>query len=427
MNTTETKKCNKCGKILSIENFRLLKGGSKELYHLGQCKECEYKKQREYVERKRQVILRDNIEILIKREYKEIIPERILDLAKTKILPIGTDEIFVNKMDCKNFWISNYGRGISYSTKDNTYRLLNGDYDKYKLLRYSVSKNVYVNGKWVLKKSQLYAAQAVVEEFIVNPDTQNNAFIWHRGNDKEDNYYRNLYPLNRDQYYAVKKYYYDNNDDAEEIIVNIMNNIKYKPDDWSKECMKPIICGMGYSGRKEVDVKSRAYLRWHDMLSRAYNKKFHQSQPQYKGCSVCKEWLNFCNFEKWYNAHYYEIENNKMDLDKDILFKGNHFYSDSTCVIVPHKINTLFLNARRKRGNLPIGVHYDSEKNKYRAMINYDCDLTKLGRFNTPEEAFACYKKKKEELIQNVAERYKDRIPYSAYKAMMDWNVAIDD
>ena len=33
------------------------------------------------------------------------------------------------------------------------------------------------------------------------------------------------------------------------------------------------------------------------MLVRCYNAKFHERQPQYKGCTVCEEWLNYSNFK----------------------------------------------------------------------------------------------------------------------------------
>ena len=68
-----------------------------------------------------------------------------------------------------------------------------------------------------------------------------------------------------------------------------------------------------------------------------------KSKPQYKECTVCQEWWNFCNFEKWYDEHYYEIEDEIMDLDKDILFKGNKEYGPNTCCVIPHYINTCLL------------------------------------------------------------------------------------
>ena len=66
-----TKVCNKCGRILPIEKFRLVKGQFYNPYYLSQCKECEAKYQRQYISKKKEVKFSDNLEILIERQYKE--------------------------------------------------------------------------------------------------------------------------------------------------------------------------------------------------------------------------------------------------------------------------------------------------------------------------------------------------------------------
>ena len=261
INTLEngtTKVCNKCGRILPIEKFRLVKGQFHNPYYLGQCKECEIKYQRQYISKKKEVKFSDRLEILIERKYKDIRPERILDISNTDIIPLGTDEIFVKLMDYKNAWLSNYGRAVRYS--DSKYNLLQGGCDSNGALFYCLKKNVFFDGKWIYKKDYLYAAKAVVEEFIVNPDKVNNVYTWHSGYDKQDHYYRNLYPLNQKQYMAVKNHFNKTGDDSEEFIIKVMNDIKYKPDNWSKRAMEPIMCGIGYHGLEGVDCTAESYL-----------------------------------------------------------------------------------------------------------------------------------------------------------------------
>lgn len=68
----ETKICKKCGRILPVDKFRLVKGQFHNPYYLENCKECEYKYQREYLEEKNRINLSDNIEMLIQRRYKDI-------------------------------------------------------------------------------------------------------------------------------------------------------------------------------------------------------------------------------------------------------------------------------------------------------------------------------------------------------------------
>lgn len=173
----DTKICKKCGRLLPIEKFRLVRGQFHDPYYLNQCKECEYKYQRQYLDEKNKIKFSDNLEILIQRQYKNIKKERILDISNMDIIPLGTDEIFVKLMDYKNLWLSNYGRVIRYSY--GKYNLLHGNYNNYGALYYSVQKNVFFDGKWIYKSAILYAAKAVVEEFIVNPDKANNIYIWH--------------------------------------------------------------------------------------------------------------------------------------------------------------------------------------------------------------------------------------------------------
>ena len=109
-------------------------------------------------------------------------------------------------------------------------------------------------------------------------------------------------------------------------------------------------------------------------------------------CIVCKEWYNYANFEKWYNENYYEIEDKKIQLDKDILKKGNKEYSPETCMFVQQRINSLFTKCNNARGELPIGVTYNKKMKKYETHLQKLNIHNSLGYYNTPEEAFQAYK-----------------------------------
>jgi hypothetical protein len=65
------------------------------------------------------------------------------------------------------------------------------------------------------------------------------------------------------------------------------------------------------------------YMYWEAMLRRCYSDKYHQRQPSYKDCRVCNEWHCFQNFAEWFNNNWYEVEGQRMHIDKDILVKGN--------------------------------------------------------------------------------------------------------
>ena len=164
------------------------------------------------------------------------------------------------------------------------------------------------------------------------------------------------------------------------------------------------------------------------MLERCYSKEKRYKNPTYEDCTVCKEWHNFQNFAKWYEENYYEIEGEKMCLDKDILVKGNKIYSPSTCILVPNRINVLFCKSDKVRGDLPIGVGLSNRiKNPYRAYCHDGEKYMALGNYNTPKEAFQVYKLYKERLVKQVADEYKPYIPKELYEAMYRYEVEIDD
>ena len=193
------------------------------------------------------------------------------------------------------------------------------------------------------------------------------------------------------------------------------------------------VCGVGYIGNgKYTDVINHnhtiQYSHWLAMLNRCYSKKLHDLSPTYISCSVCEEWHNFQNFAKWFDENYYEINNETMCLDKDILIKGNKVYSPDTCIFVPKSINGLFVKNDARRGKYPIGIYED------RGYLRVSCrdfnnNKIQLGTYplNKEKDAFSVYKKFKEETIKYAADLYKDKIPDKLYDAMYRYQVDITD
>ena len=64
----------------------------------------------------------------------------------------------------------------------------------------------------------------------------------------------------------------------------------------------------------------------------------------------------FVDISVFDEENYYEVENERMCLDKDVIIKGNKIYSPETCCLVSPQINSLFTKRQNYRGNLPIGV-----------------------------------------------------------------------
>lgn len=186
---------------------------------------------------------------------------------------------------------------------------------------------------------------------------------------------------------------------------------------------------IGYIGNtttKENNKKKKSYLTWNSMLVRCYSERYQTKHPSYIGCIVCEEWHSYENFEKWYIDNYYECENERTELDKDILVKGNKLYSPNTCMFVPKTINTLLLKSDVKRNGI-IGTHFN-QNNKYTSQCKTDSKTNKnLGTYDTELEAFLAYKEKKEEYIKTVANRYKEILPLNVYKALLEYKIEITD
>lgn len=199
------------------------------------------------------------------------------------------------------------------------------------------------------------------------------------------------------------------------------------------------VLGVGYYGqgkyksRGKDGKQTRAYTTWKSMLIRCYDPYYLDKHPSYRDCMVCEEWHNFQNFARWFEKNYYEIENEKMCLDKDILYKNNKMYSPETCVFVPQRINKLFTKRQNHRGKYLIGISCHKRDN----VLNVSCNIYENGKkktihlgsfpLNRPFQAFYCYKIFKENYIKQVADEYKDLIPEKLYEAMYNYQVEIND
>jgi hypothetical protein len=112
-----------------------------------------------------------------------------------------------------------------------------------------------------------------------------------------------------------------------------------------------------------------------------------------------------------------------MDLDKDILIKGNKIYSPETCIFVPHTINMMFTKRNKNKDNLPTGIRLIERPKPYTARYSG----FHIGSYYTPEEAFNAYKLYKENHFKQIADKYKNDIPERLYNALYTYSVEITD
>lgn len=185
------------------------------------------------------------------------------------------------------------------------------------------------------------------------------------------------------------------------------------------------VFGIGYLGAGEHktrngDQMTNAYITWKHLLCRCYVEHYKNMFNAYYGkCTICDEWLNFQNFAEWYEANEYKCEG-RIHLDKDILISGNKHYSPETCLLVPQRINMLFLNKPNNRC-LPNGII--KHNNKYYAKYNEK----ELGCYDDIYEAYSIYSLEKKSRIVEIANEYKNVIPSKVYEALLNYEVKMEN
>lgn len=181
------------------------------------------------------------------------------------------------------------------------------------------------------------------------------------------------------------------------------------------------IHGVGYLGEgkyytDKTELEFKTYCAWRKMLERCYSEKFRHLNIAYIGCTVCKEWHCYQTFAEWYITNYNEVGTERMHIDKDILIKDNKIYSPETCIIVPQRINMIFMTKTRVNdADLPNAICRCV--NGFKAAYNGKS----LGVYKTLEEAIEKHDSVKRIHIRKVAEEYKGKIQTKLYDAMLRW------
>ena len=167
--------------------------------------------------------------------------------------------------------------------------------------------------------------------------------------------------------------------------------------------------------------KSKAHDAWIRMFDRCYNEKYRERYPTYDRCEVCEEWYNFQNFAKWFYENYYEVEDQSIEVDKDWLVVNNKIYCPENCCLSPNIINTCILSHDKIINfDMPIGVMWH-RNGAYVARCSNRGKRKTIGYYHSVEEAEAAYWKYKIKYVEDLANEYKEYIPYNLYNAMMNF------
>lgn len=108
------------------------------------------------------------------------------------------------------------------------------------------------------------------------------------------------------------------------------------------------------SAIKPFNPNTDAFRQWCSILQRCYGDKI---KGNYKNCKVCDEWLEYMNFQLWFEEHVVPVRMKypdiQMVIDKDLLSDyDNKVYSPQNCCVVPNAFNTAFQNIGWRNGIL---------------------------------------------------------------------------
>ena len=198
-----------------------------------------------------------------------------------------------------------------------------------------------------------------------------------------------------------------------------------------KDPYSPSVFGVGVTGTKYPitvdDVITKEYDLWHSMLTRCYSDVYKKKRPTYEGCKVSNNFKSYEYFYEWCHKQV-GFGNQGWHLDKDLLVKGNKVYSEDSCVFIPVEINLVLTKRTASRGEHLIGVYWHKRNKAFVGMVSKNKGKSEhLGYFATEIQAFNAYKVAKESFVKEQAEKWKDKIDERAYKALMDYEVSIDD
>lgn len=111
-----------------------------------------------------------------------------------------------------------------------------------------------------------------------------------------------------------------------------------------------------------------AYKLW----SRLIQKDRGNDYPR---ITLCEEWKDFYNFEKWYNENYYDVLEERMDFSYTFFNMDNTYVSAETSCFLPNSI--LFVNKMDCRLTELVEKYKDKMPEKVRKQCEKLCEELK--------------------------------------------------
>lgn len=337
----------------------------------------------------------------------------IIEISKDKCMSVeypikyklkNAFEVFVRVDGTENYWISNYGRcvnNLNHKDKNTFFKHKEGKchYTIFEIERYPVkNKKGRLTGEI---REERYRRETSPEELVAEiflVKYPGRVKIWHKDGNESNNWYKNLLTVNPQDYRDLK-----------------CGKIQWQELNLEQEYIEYENKATSYALKIYDGIKARC----------GDTKGDRKTGKCYDASTMWQVWLDDPRaFVKWYLEHYYEVDGEEMDVDKDLFGDGSGMYHEDFCCILPKGLNTLLANSKKhyEEGQtsdnvLPLGVRYNSKINKYYGEITFTGteNPIPLSYWDTPEEAFAEYKIMKQSDICRVIAEYKKSIPDYIY------------
>lgn len=150
------------------------------------------------------------------------------------------------------------------------------------------------------------------------------------------------------------------------------------------------------------------YRKWVGVLARTCDEKTKMKSPHYADSKICDEWLTFSNFSRWVG----DLDISNLELDKDILFKGNKLYSPKTCAFIPKCINLILATNPSYRTELPLGV-VGIENCRFEARLKIRGKVKIIGYYDNAELAHKAWQIEKSKYIIEMICWWKTQASYN--------------
>lgn len=129
--------------------------------------------------------------------------------------------------------------------------------------------------------------------------------------------------------------------------------------------MKKLVYGVGindspiiisrYKTKEERALHILLLKSWGRMLERSSSARWKENYPHYSDTTVCSEWKYLSAYKDWALVNGFS---KGLNLDKDILVRGNKEYGPEACCFVPGWVNGLIVVSVNAKRPGPLGVIY---------------------------------------------------------------------